>query len=38
MNNTDFEGLYEGNDHIFESFKNEDNAFITKFRIMNHIY
>ena len=30
MNNTDFEGLYKGRDHIFQSVKNEDEAFITK--------
>ena len=30
MNNTDFEGLYKGKDHIFQSLKNEDEAFITK--------
>ena len=30
MNNIDFEGLYNGKDHIYQSFLNEDKAFITK--------
>ena len=30
MNNTHFEGLYKVKDHIFQSFKNKDEAFITK--------
>ena len=30
MSNTNFEGLYKGKDHIFQSLKNEDEAFIKK--------
>ena len=30
MSNTDFEGLYKSKDHIFQSLKNEDEAFIAK--------
>ena len=30
MSNTDFEGLYKNKDYIFQSLKNEDEAFIAK--------
>ena len=30
MSNIDFEGLYKGKDDIFQSLKNENDAFITK--------
>ena len=30
MSNTDFEGLYKGKDHIFQSLQNEDETYITK--------
>ena len=30
MSNTDFENLYKGKDHIFQSLENKDEAFITR--------
>ena len=30
MSNINFESLYKDKDHIFQSIKNEDEAFITK--------